>query len=625
MKHTHFHIYNFKGIADIRFDLMSHPQSHVYTLVGLNESGKTTILEAINFVNYHTETTKALDFPGTFDVDSHDLIPISKKANFTDSIFVEAVYNLDYDDEENIRQFCKKELGFQLTKNLGRIVIKRMYQYTDSKIVANKSVWFWTITLEGKRKGARKPIFLSSQEDEWQPIVAHIRTLLPSIIYFPNFLFEVPDKIYLELTGNDRIAEIHSYYKLILQDILESLDDNLELSRHILLRAKSGDQRQKEHLDAVLLKMGNNITQTIVKQWNQIFGKRLIGKEIRVSWNEDDKGIYLQMRIRDNNELYKLSERSLGFRWFFAYMLLTQYRGFRKDATGGVLFLLDEPASNLHPSAQSQLLKSFEKLQGSSIIYTTHSHHMINPAWLEGTYVVKNDGISYEGEDDDYTARNTIITLKRYREFAVEHPDQLTYFKPILDVLDYCPSQLENVPDVVMLEGKNDFYMLKYFTEILLGSSHQLNLMPGGGAGTLDSPIRLYLAWGRDFIVLLDSDDAGTKQRERYINLFGEIVKDRIFTLADIMENWRGKGMEYLIEDEDRKRIQTAIYTQPEGYSFNKTHFNRAIQELYLLKRGIEINENSRKSIEGILGFCADKLGLSPVNSRGSGGKGKSL
>ena len=51
-----------------------------------------------------------------------------------------------------------------------------------------------------------------------------------------------------------------------------------------------------------------------------------------------------------------------------------------------MLFLFDEPASNLHPTAQAALLASLEKLsENAVVIYTTHSHHLINPLWLETT------------------------------------------------------------------------------------------------------------------------------------------------------------------------------------------------------------------------------------------------
>src|SRR5262249_2490045 len=163
--------------------------------------------------------------------------------------------------------------------------------------------------------------------------------------------------------------------------------------------------------------------------------------------------------------------------------------GFRENSNNHILFLLDEPASNLHSSAQAQLLKSFGRLlEKCSIIYTTHSHYMINPEWLEGTYVVKNEGLDYTSNEDEYNyiARKTSIIIKKYRQFAIQHLDQTTYFQTILDVLDYSTSKLENIPNVIMLEGKNDFYTLKYFQRYTTQYDF-LNMMPGNGAGSLEN------------------------------------------------------------------------------------------------------------------------------------------
>ena len=49
MKYTKFEISKFKGINHLVLDLEKLPQGKIFPLVGLNESGKTTILEAINF------------------------------------------------------------------------------------------------------------------------------------------------------------------------------------------------------------------------------------------------------------------------------------------------------------------------------------------------------------------------------------------------------------------------------------------------------------------------------------------------------------------------------------------------------------------------------------------------
>ncbi len=47
MRYTAFKIKNFKGIRELELKLDSAPNSNIFTIVGLNESGKTTIIEAL--------------------------------------------------------------------------------------------------------------------------------------------------------------------------------------------------------------------------------------------------------------------------------------------------------------------------------------------------------------------------------------------------------------------------------------------------------------------------------------------------------------------------------------------------------------------------------------------------
>ncbi len=62
MRYTSFEIKNFKGIRSLRLDLDAPPKGRIMTLVGLNECGKTTILEAIDYFT-----------PGTEDLDPQDV------------------------------------------------------------------------------------------------------------------------------------------------------------------------------------------------------------------------------------------------------------------------------------------------------------------------------------------------------------------------------------------------------------------------------------------------------------------------------------------------------------------------------------------------------------------------
>ena len=53
-------------------------------------------------------------------------------------------------------------------------------------------------------------------DEEWKKIIAFIRDdLLPTILYFPNFLFDFPEKIYLEdlPEESEKIRKEQAFYK----------------------------------------------------------------------------------------------------------------------------------------------------------------------------------------------------------------------------------------------------------------------------------------------------------------------------------------------------------------------------------------------------------------------------
>jgi hypothetical protein len=137
------------------------------------------------------------------------------------------------------------------------------------------------------------------------------------------------------------------------------------------------------------------------------------------------------------------------------------------------------------------------------------------------------------------------------------------------------------------VEGKNDFFALRYMRNKITGAPN-IHFMPGAGAGSLDTLIRLYVGWGRNFVILLDSDFEGVKQRERYDLVFGTLVTGRIFTLADLNPAWKNRGMERMFTSAEQMVIQQAAY--PDTKEFNKTHFARALQELNITKRGIALS-----------------------------------
>lgn len=607
MKFTEFKIKNFKGIENVTINLDKSPDANIYTLVGLNESGKTTILEAINFFNPNDKGLNALELPGATIKDYNIIIPISQRDNFNDTITLEVTIKLESDDLQKINEFTNENTPFRQVKKVDKIKYYNHYHFKNSKFENIDARWDgfegWLKTEELEKYIAIYEI--NGYKNENLLLADFCNKLIPSILYFPNFLFDFPSKIYLE-TKEEPTAKEKFYIELV-QDILFSLENNSNIQTHLVDRIKSGDANDRRNLNSLRQKMGKKVTDVIFEAWNRIFKREIRDTRIIIDCDVDSEGLpFLQFEIEAQDGIYQINERSLGFRWFFIFLLFTQFRPFRKNTPQNIIYLFDEPASNLHSSAQKQLLKSFENLtKNSKIIYTTHSHHLINPNWLESTYVVKNEGLKLE-DPETYNIKKTNVSIEPYREFVINHPHNTAYFQPILDVLDYSPSNLESLPNCIFLEGKNDFYTLAYFQDVIISKPTKLNISPSTGSSNLDTLISLYIGWGKKFIIMLDSDKEGNKQKERYIEKFGIMVENKIFTLEDVDSTWKKYKMESLFENAEALQFQKTTY--PSSASLNKTHFNRTIQESLINRRTFEFSKRTIDNLDKVLIFLSNKI-----------------
>ena len=77
-------------------------------------------------------------------------------------------------------------------------------------------------------------------------------------------------------------------------------------------------------------------------------------------------------------------------------------------------------------------------------MYSTHSHYLINPDWLDQAHIVSNEAMTYNdvSERPPTGTRQTSISAERYRTFVGNNPDRTTYFQPVLDRLQVVPEQI---------------------------------------------------------------------------------------------------------------------------------------------------------------------------------------
>jgi hypothetical protein len=619
MYYTYFEFENFKGIRRTRLDLLVDGNSRrIFTLVGLNESGKTTILDAMDHFSpseddqdVSPKDLTALQLP-----DPHDLIPIAERANFNGSVTIVAGVHIDSGDTELIKADVRKVARDVIHELPSDFKVTITYIFKNSRFEKRTTLWPSVLGKATKPTGQiLRPISSDTNRSLWTATVGAIKRRLPKIWYFPNFLFEFPDEIHLVPREDEPTS--NRLYRALFQDILDSLHKDLNISTHIVARATSEEQSDKVSLNQLLLDVGREVTRSVVHAWNDLFHTReLDNKRVAValgpmtSRDDGTRDVSVRFLLEDSDGIFSIRERSLGFRWFFVYLLLTTYRGQKRAKESEIVFLFDEPASNLHSTAQGLLLGSLRRLSENAIVlYTTHSHHLIDPDLLGTTFVVSNEGLDPSSVSSTLVSVRTDIRVQPFRNFAAQHPNRSYYFQPVLDVLEYAPSRLETIPAVVMVEGRSDYYLLRYFQEVIhpvVKSS--VSLLPGTGAGSLKPIVQLYLAWGRPFIVLLDSDSAGKQAKRGYEEKFGGVVAPLLTDLATEVSRSEVRAIESLLALDDKLAFQRLI--NQDSAKFDKKLLHKGVELALLTRTSLTMSTQATSDIGGLLSRLAERLEL---------------
>lgn len=502
------------------------------------------------------------------DESKTDLIPRDRFADFTGSVLVRAEIEISVADKDYIKtRLAQKAISVNPDSIPESFTVSNVNRYE----VGQHKSYSSTASLAFRVKTGRQQNFRHWTADEWKTIWLIIKERIPDISYFPTFVFDVPNQIYL--TGHE-MDQVNKFYKKIFQDILDYEGSGLSISKNIIpnirdesligqwadfLQSFWGSSSQKR-IEQVMDRASEALTDVILSSWNQIFKDSVGQKKIQIDWRPESggdeatsHGMYIKFQIKDGANRFDIADRSLGFRWFFCFLLFTQFKTHRKNHPG-TLFLFDEPASNLHSRAQEKLLESFVNISRNPncLIYSTHSHYMINPEWLDQAYIVDNSAVDYDKGPNIEETKSHVSDIRaiRYPEFVNKNPGKTTYFQPVLDRLEVKPSFLDLKDGCVLVEGKSDFYILRYAT--FLYKLEKVIIIPAFGSSTFSSLIPLLLGWATNFKILLDGDSAGIDAKADY-QKFG-LSEDRFIIVSDVVPNC--KEPENLLTVADRELIQ---------------------------------------------------------------------
>lgn len=574
MTYTGFRLENFKGIKDVSINLI---KNDLILLLGLNESGKTTILKGIEAFDYLNDPVD--NHKGDFFKN----IRVKSNVSSNDTTIITASIFLDEKLEEvGWKMFFKKNKFSEDQISLCKNLISDLNR--DKEISISRHIPF-------KNGNPQENFYRVNHDNEFckkkicRVFAKELVRRLPFIIYFEDFKDRIPEKIF---TSPKNDAYNSDWYDII-DGLFYNTGSDLSIESFKSLHSRSNPR--PTDAKTILKRVNKTLNMSFSEKWKSLSGVKDID-ETELSYNS--AGAYFEISITDTDgTTYQVDERSKGALWYLSFLMKTEFR--RKKMRldyGKPVLLIDEPASNLHSSAQQNMIKDFKTLvEDTSVIYSTHSQYLISIDNIKNTYIIKRN--------------NGLVSSTLWSDYIKEDASDSTYYQPLSNVLKLVPTSFD-IPwnRAIITEGPSDMKILKVMYQILFPKLEiDFVVYPGASAQKLHSIISLNLGWGSDFKVLLDSDEAGRKAQQDYISKF-ELDASQIQILP-----LKNKNIEKLFSKKEQIDIYCMAFKKPSKNKVNKKEFSAAFS---LLKKSefTKLNEILSKDTKEIFNKIFENLEL---------------
>jgi len=518
----------------------------ITTMVGMNESGKTSFLTVLAKTNYFNDDEDFV-FDTTQDYPRNELIDFQHSDEDCDiikckyEISSELLKEIELDLGKGV--FEVKEFDYTCHYNsetntfsgiwadideffLGMFEI---YEITDAtKEIIKKTNSFKDIEdieeLEGDTGLGELKEYISELLEEAYPnwgndlsgYVAKkwIMPKMPKFWYFDD---------YYPLRGKININELHSNPPVDERD--KTSKALFELARIEPEEILNATEAEYEKFIALLEASSNKITTQIFKYWSTNSNLDIDFKiqNIKNVHGEDEKVLDIRVKNLRHKITLPLDRRSKGFNWFFSFIIW--FSKIQADSNSDYVLLLDEPGLNLHASAQNDLMRFIDDLTKKyQIIYTTHSPFMIDTNHL--------DRVRTCFETDD----GTIISD------SIQEKDPNTLF-PLQAALGYDIAQnLFISKHNLLVEGPADLIYLTILSGILeeekrISLDEKITIVPVGGLDKVSTFISLLRGSKLNVACLLDTfTDQKGKQRVNDLVMY-KIIKEKNIRFFDEFAN----------------------------------------------------------------------------------------
>ena len=575
----------------------------VTSIIGKNESGKSTLLKAISKLNGYSITKQEKNvslknestyIKGYFKVSREEVKRINEEYTSNNEY---SFYSLP-DEYESL--YYSKEITESKTTYYG------LYYMGDDKELKSINT---SIFVERIREQIELVFNDESQTDEIKNFLKDIKKLSDVEIkekiktlnvdgeikeHLDSIGEEIEKNYWINLLPEYKFIMFSSFSDVLNDNVLFSEIDNNQQAKNILKIANIDIEELREAFEnddeQKLEDLQTQYIDIVSKKFKQIFQQTDENFKLKIRFGTSKKEIiFLTQDKTSGSSSINLSQRSDGFKWYLSlYLTLYDYLNKTNDNINYIL-LLDEPNLYLHPGAQNNLLFNvfYKEFNDVQIVYTTHSPYMIDSDNSFSIRIV---------EKDDQT-----IIYKSSRDYAEKSKKigDVDTLSPLLTALELHVSNSLIINDknvVITVEGIQDVYLLQAMIKKCNYISKFKNVKFVSGMSAEKVPYMYSYLYGMGYNVyaLVDNDAQGRKVIDTITN--SDETDDIINRLLKYNLGNGDESKDYLLEDllskDDKNKYLSSKST---------VLYKRIFDEIDSIQFEKETNENFKKFFDNLL------------------------
>ncbi len=521
MKLNRVEIKNFRSIKDVSVNF--EPACRV--LVGINESGKSNILNALAFLSDDYQPIKKDDFrealPDEDPIEESYVRFIFKFQKLESDKLLETVSAKILATAKNpelvlIDNKAKTVKDYCTTRDEGLFIANIL---TEKKYFSSWSVSYKLVP------GWKKPTSACPAEYEAELKGQKYKLLQYKLIRVADFS-DIPAEYLEDAKIDDLVSISGEAIRLITEENLPdtlfwkydeknhlpssvgidafSADPNIciplknmfslagitEIAAGIANAKTRGNNQFQNYLDGIAKKTTTHF-RNVWKEYKNI------EFSLRLNANQIEPG------VKEKNTL-DFSKRSDGFKRFATFLLMISVN-VKTDDLKDTLLLIDEPEISLHPSGARYLREELIKISNTNyIVYSTHSIFMIDSGEIGRHYIVKK--------------KDEITTIEAAKESNIADEEV------IYNALGHSVFTVLKEKNIIF-EGWNDkrlfLVALQGSTTTLKSKYNDFAICHAKGVGTIKAITPMIELGQRVCLIVSDSDKAAKEEQKIYKSSMG--------------------------------------------------------------------------------------------------------